>query len=96
MSNKRREHDTLGELEVPSAAYYSAQTAQAMRHFSILAIPGCHRSQPFHVLAIVKSAAVLANARLGDASAGRANAIVSACDDVAPGDMIASILSTVF
>lgn len=35
MSETRREFDSLGEVEVPSQAYYGAQIVRAIRNFSI-------------------------------------------------------------
>ena len=34
-SNMRKEHDFLGELEVPDEVYYGVQTLRAMENFAI-------------------------------------------------------------
>lgn len=88
MGKTRREFDSLGEIEVPSEAYYGAQTVRAVRNFPISGIPISHLSQLIRALATVKKAAVLANARLGDISASKASAIAAACDDIVDGDLI--------
>lgn len=96
MGNTRREVDSLGEMDVPSDAYYGAQTARAIRNFSISGIPINHLPQLIHALAIVKKAAVLANARLGDIAASKAAAIAAACDDIVAGDLMADFPIDVF
>ncbi|MGY4372721.1 aspartate ammonia-lyase [Bradyrhizobium sp. i1.3.1] len=87
MRKTRREIDSLGEVEVPSEAYYGAQTVRAITNFSISGIPISHLAQLIHALAIVKKAAVLANARLGDISVSKAAAIAAACDDIVAGKL---------
>lgn len=96
MSKTRREIDSLGEVEVPSDAYYGAQTVRAINNFAISGIPISQFPQLIHALAIVKKAAVLANARLGDISASKASAIAAACDDIIAGDLTAEFPIDVF
>ncbi|MDE5458831.1 aspartate ammonia-lyase [Bradyrhizobium sp. CSA112] len=87
MSKTRREVDSLGEVEVPSEAYYGAQTVRAIKHFPISGIRISHLFQLIHALAIVKKAAVLANSKLGDIAASKAVAIAAACDDILAGEL---------
>lgn len=96
MGTTRCEIDSLGEVEVPSDAYYGAQTVRAIRNFSISGIPISLLSQLVRALAIVKKAAVLANARLGDISSDKASAIAAACDDIVDGALIAEFPIDVF
>jgi aspartate ammonia-lyase len=83
----RVEHDSLGEVAVPAAAYYGAQTARACENFQISGIPISHFPALIQALALVKKAAARANARLGDISEDKAEAICRACDEVAAGGM---------
>lgn len=96
MNKTRREIDSLGEVEVPSGAYYGAQTVRAIKNFAISGIPISHFSDLIHALATVKKAAVLANARLGDISASKAGAIAAACDDIIAGELTAEFPIDVF
>ncbi|MFK4380847.1 aspartate ammonia-lyase [Bradyrhizobium sp. USDA 223] len=96
MNDKRQEADSLGKLEVPLRAYYGAQTMRAIDNFPISGIPVGHLSQLIYALAIVKKAAVLANARLGDISEPKASAIATACDDVVSGTLVAEFPIDVF
>lgn len=96
MTKMRREIDSLGEVEVPSEAYYGAQTVRAIRNFPISGISISHFSQLIHALAIVKKAAVQANARLGDIPASKATAIAAACDDIIAGGLTGEFPIDVF
>ncbi|MDF0582009.1 lyase family protein [Bradyrhizobium yuanmingense] len=96
MSKTRREIDSLGELQVPSEAYYSTQTVWAINNFPISGIPISHLSQVVQALAIVKKAAILANKNLGNISAPKADAIVAGCDDIAAGGLITEFPIEVF
>ena len=79
----RIEHDTMGEVRVPAAALYRAQTQRAVENFPISGT-GLERS---HVAALarVKKAAALANAELGILDRPVADAIAAAADEVAEG-----------
>lgn len=81
----RREHDSLGSVDVPAAAYYGAQTARALENFQISGIPISHYPQFLRALALTKKAAALANHELGDLTLEKRVAIEKACDDVAEG-----------
>ncbi|MEE4276871.1 MAG: class II fumarate hydratase [Halieaceae bacterium] len=59
----RREHDALGEIDVPRNALYGAQTQRAVNNFSIAGRP---MPRPFiHALARIKGAAAMVNVELG-------------------------------
>ncbi|SDC40221.1 fumarase, class II [Sanguibacter gelidistatuariae] len=79
----RIEHDTMGEVRVPAAALYRAQTQRAVENFPISGTP-LERSH-IEALARVKKAAARANAELGVLEADVAEAIVAAADAVAQG-----------
>src|SRR3712207_9404327 len=59
----RIEHDTMGDVRVPAAALYRAQTQRAVENFPISGTP-LERSH-IEALARVKKAAARANAELG-------------------------------
>ena len=81
----RTEHDSLGEIGVPAAAYWGAQTARAIVNFPISGIPISHHTQLIRALAMVKQAAALANQRLGALSEERCDAIVAATQEIIDG-----------
>ena len=56
----RIEHDTMGEVKVPAAALYRAQTQRAVENFPISGTP--LESAHIAALAQIKKAAALANA----------------------------------
>ncbi|WP_129338797.1 class II fumarate hydratase [Cellulomonas endophytica] len=79
----RVEHDTMGEVRVPVAARYRAQTQRAVENFAISGqgLPRHHVA----ALAEVKRAAALANAERGILAQDMAEAIVAAADEVVAG-----------
>ncbi len=79
----RRERDTLGEVEVPNAALWGAQTQRAVENYPISGL----RAFPAFVRAtvMVKKAAALANGAAGRLDARRRDAIVEAADEVLAG-----------
>ncbi len=79
----RREHDLLGEREVPAAAYWGIHTLRAVENFPITGIPIGHFPELVRALALVKQAAARANRRLKHLPAEKADAIDRACDLIA-------------
>lgn len=79
----RIEHDTMGEVKVPTAALYRAQTQRAVENFPISGTP--LESAHIAALAQIKKAAALANAKLGVLDAEVAKAIAGAADEVISG-----------
>ena len=61
----RREHDLLGEAEVPESAYWGVHTLRAVDNFPITGVPVGHFPDLVRGLALVKQAAARANRRLG-------------------------------
>jgi fumarate hydratase, class II len=80
----RIEHDTMGEVRVPRAALYAAQTQRAVENFPISG----SRLEPGQVVALarIKRAAALANAELGILDQPIADAIVSAANRIIGGE----------
>jgi len=83
--NFRLEKDTLGEIEVPDAAYYGAQTARAIENFPISGIkPDPHF---IRAMAMVKFAAAKANMDCCVMDEKTGCAIVSAAEEVMCGGL---------
>jgi aspartate ammonia-lyase len=81
----RREHDLLGEREVPNEAYYGVHTLRAKENFQISGTPVSEYSNLVIALASVKQAAAEANTELGLLKPTLSHAIVSACVEVREG-----------
>ena len=81
----RKEHDSLGERELPDNAYYGVQTLRGMENFPISGIQLNHFGHFVRSLAYVKKAATAANKELGVVKPERADAITAACDEIIAG-----------
>ncbi len=82
-NNYRIERDSLGELQVPAAALYGAQTQRAVQNFPI---SGLHPWRAFiWSIAMIKRAAAEVNRDLGLLDEERAAAIVQAAQEVIEG-----------
>ncbi|AXK45825.1 aspartate ammonia-lyase [Brachybacterium saurashtrense] len=81
----RREHDLLGDRDVPAEAYYGVQTLRAQENFHITGVPLHHFPRMIEALAQVKRAAARANHRLGALDAERFAAIDQACEEILGG-----------
>lgn len=79
----RREHDLLGDAEVPESAYWGVHTLRAVENFPITGVPVGHYPEFVRGLALVKQAAARANRRLGYLAPDKASAIDRACDLIA-------------
>ena len=81
----RVERDPLGDVQVPAAAYYGAQTQRAVENFPISGLT----APPELVVATVqiKKAAAEANGVLGLLPPDIAAAIARAADDVLAGQL---------
>jgi fumarate hydratase, class II len=79
----RTERDSMGEVLVPTAALYGAQTQRAVENFAV----GPHRSQRalIKALGLVKACAARANADLGALPPEIAAAVERAADAIAEG-----------
>ena len=83
--NTRMESDSIGTLEVPADAYYGVQSLRAKQNFPIT-------GHPMHKLLIVslaqiKKAAAMANRHAGTLDEEKAQAIVTACDEIIGGKL---------
>jgi aspartate ammonia-lyase len=87
LSNVRREHDSLGERDVPNHVYYGVQTLRAIENFPFSGIHVSHYEHFVRALAFVKKAAALANADLGALDQKIADAISRACDELLAGKL---------
>ena len=81
----RIEHDTMGEVRVPADRCWGAQTQRSHENFPI----GTEKipQEIIHAFAVLKKAAALANCKLGNLDARRANAIAAACDEILAGKL---------
>jgi fumarate hydratase, class II len=77
----RIEHDTMGEVRVPAAALYQAQTQRAVENFPISGVP--IDSALISALGRIKGAAATVNAELGVLDEDVADAIANAAAEVA-------------
>ncbi len=82
-SDFRIEHDTMGEVKVPAAALWRAQTQRAVENFPISGT--VLEPRHIHALAQIKAAAARVNAELGVVDEPIAKAIESAALEVAAG-----------
>lgn len=81
----RIEHDTMGEVRVPANRCWGAQTQRSHENFPI----GTEKipQEIIHAFAVLKKAAALANCKLGNLDARRANVIAAACDEILAGKL---------
>lgn len=79
----RTEHDSMGEVRVPAAAKWQAQTQRAVENFPVSG----QRLERAHIAALarIKAAAARVNARLGVLDEETAEAVVAAAEEVAQG-----------
>ena len=85
MKDTRKEHDFLGELDIPNDKYYGVQTYRAMENFDITGIKISTEKGLIKALGEVKKAAALANRDCGVLDAKITEAICFACDEVIAG-----------
>ncbi len=81
----RKEHDLLGERDIPFDALYGVQTLRAMENFPITGVVIREFPALLAALAAVKEAAALANAELGLLDEERCAVIVKAASEVRHG-----------
>jgi aspartate ammonia-lyase len=82
----RTDKDSLGDVKVPSDAYYGPFTARAMQQYKVT-------GQKAHVnlvnaFVMIKRSAALANKELKALDAQKADAIVKACDEILSGKLL--------
>lgn len=76
----RIEHDTMGEVKVPSDKYWGAQTQRSLENFKIGDNKMPH--EVIHAFAILKKAAARSNEQLGVLAKEKADMIAQACDEI--------------
>src|SRR6476661_6995933 len=81
----RIETDSMGEIEVPTPAYWGAQTQRSLKHFDIGfdVMP----REVIRALGILKKASAIVNFDLGKLSADKKDLIVRAADEVIDGKL---------
>src|SRR5215213_1968888 len=82
----RIDKDSLGEVKVPSSAYYGPFTARAIHQYKVT-------GQKAHINLIrayvmIKRSAALANNELNMLDSDKAQAIVPACDEILTGKLL--------
>ncbi len=78
----RREHDLLGDRDVPYEYYYGIQTLRALENFNISGVTLNFFPDLVNSLAMVKMAAAKANHELGLLEDDITKAIVKACQEI--------------
>jgi len=81
----RIEHDTMGEVKVPSDKYWGAQTQRSVENFKI----GGQRMpvEVINAFAVLKKAAAAANNICGVLAEDKMNAIMNVCDEISDGKL---------
>jgi fumarate hydratase, class II len=80
MTGKRKESDSLGQVEVPADHYWGARTQRSLIHFSI---GDDHMpKEVYHAYGYVKKAAALVNASTGRLPQWKADPIARVADEV--------------
>jgi len=82
----RYDKDSLGEVKIPSDAYYGPFTGRALKQYHVTG----NRSHPnlINAFVMVKRSAALANLKVGAIDKKRGMAIVHACDKILAGKFI--------
>lgn len=83
----RLEHDSLGEMAIPAAAYYGIQTQRALDNFHISGIGINHYPNLIRAFGMVKRACASANKKLGYLEAEKYKGIAQACDELIAGKL---------
>jgi aspartate ammonia-lyase len=84
-SSTRTEHDLLGDLAVPAAAYYGVHTVRAVENFPVTGLTLSIYPIFIEALAAVKEAAASANREVGLLPEAKAEAIIAACQEIRSG-----------
>ncbi|MEJ8758602.1 aspartate ammonia-lyase [Pontibacter sp. H259] len=88
MNTFRKEHDFLGEKDIPNEAYYGIQTLRALENFNITGIPIAKEPLLIQAFGYVKKAAALANQECGVLDSKVTDAICYACDKLINGEYL--------
>lgn len=85
MKATRKEHDFLGELEIPNDLYYGIQTFRALENFNITGLSNSREPLLMKALGYVKKAAAMANKDCGVLDVKITEAICYASDQLIAG-----------
>ena len=88
--NLRIERDSVGELAVPADAYYGVQSLRGYRNFRITG-RGLHPMFVGNIVRIKKAAAIV-NSKIGRLEPDKAEAIITACDEILDGELSESFI----
>src|SRR3990167_7986381 len=83
----RTEHDLIGDRAVPAEAYYGIHTLRALENFPITGTPISAYPGLVNALACVKQAATMTNSELRLLDKTKADAIISACEEIRSGQL---------
>src|ERR1700759_5174581 len=81
----RREHDLLGDRDVPAEAYYGVHTLRAVENFPITGTPISIYPDLVTALASIKLAAAQTNRDLGLLDSEKADAVIAAAEEIRAG-----------
>ncbi|HUH60020.1 MAG TPA: class II fumarate hydratase [Candidimonas sp.] len=87
MTQSRIETDSMGEIAVPAARYWGAQTQRSIQNFPIGVARFKWQPPIISALGILKKAAARANSELGELAPDIADLIVRAADEVIDGTL---------
>lgn len=96
MTKYRIETDSMGEIKVPEAHYWGAQTQRSIEHFPIGVQRFVWPASIIRALGVLKKSAAQANAVLGELSPDIAQLVVQAADEVVQGRLDAEFPLVVF
>jgi len=83
----RKEHDLLGDRDVPDEFYYGVQTLRALENFNITGVTLNFYPEFIKALAMVKMGSASANLKLGLIEKNIAHAIIEACKEIINGNL---------
>ncbi|MDQ6844896.1 MAG: class II fumarate hydratase [Bacteroidota bacterium] len=83
----RIEKDTMGEVKVPSAAYYGAQTQRSIENFQIAQDINKMPKEIIQAFAYLKKAAAITNLDAGILSKEKCELISKVCDEILEGKL---------
>jgi fumarate hydratase class II len=87
MMNYRIEKDTMGEVSVPSDAYYGAQTQRSIDNFKIAQDTNKMPIEIIRAFAYLKKAAALTNWEAGILTEEKCSLIGKVCDEILSGNL---------
>ena len=85
MAETRNEKDTMGEIAVPSEAYWGAQTQRSLKYFQAGAGRDTMHRELIKAFGILKKAAAMANVELKLLDKEKGDLIIQVADEVISG-----------